>query len=94
MRKSNPRTAMSAPSTTAPSQQVNVADLELPQLVEVKKQLEEVGTVLQLQPRFIALNPISASPGTLALDEFFRPTEAGASQVQVMHRKCKGDQAR
>lgn len=41
---------MSAPSTTAPSQQVNVADLELPQLVEVKKQLEEVGTVLQLQP--------------------------------------------
>ena len=35
---------MSAPSTstTAPTQQVNVADLELPQLVEVKRQLEEV----------------------------------------------------
>lgn len=42
MRKSNQRTAMSAPSTTAPTQQINVADLELPQLVEVKKQLEEV----------------------------------------------------
>ena len=38
------RTAMSAPSTStaAPTQQVNVADLELPQLVEVKRQLEEV----------------------------------------------------
>jgi len=38
------RTAMSTPSTStsAPTQQVNVADLELPQLVEVKKQLEEV----------------------------------------------------
>ena len=38
------RTAMSTPSTstTTPTQQVNVADLELPQLVEVKKQLEEV----------------------------------------------------
>jgi hypothetical protein len=35
-------TAMSAPSTTAPTQQVNVSDLELPQLVEVKRQLEEV----------------------------------------------------
>lgn len=37
-------TAMSAPSTStiAPTQQVNVADLELPQLVEVKRQLEEV----------------------------------------------------
>lgn len=34
---------MSAPSTstTAPTQQVNVADLELPQLVDVKRQLEE-----------------------------------------------------
>ncbi|KAN0114207.1 Prefoldin subunit domain containing protein [Russula decolorans] len=34
---------MSAPSTStaAPTQQVNVADLELPQLVEVKRQLEE-----------------------------------------------------
>jgi prefoldin alpha subunit len=33
---------MSAPSTAAPTQQVNVADLELSQLVEVKRQLEEV----------------------------------------------------
>jgi hypothetical protein len=35
---------MSTPSTTttAAPQQINVADLELPQLAEVKRQLEEV----------------------------------------------------
>jgi prefoldin alpha subunit len=36
---------MSAPTTTttAEPQQINVADLDLPQLAEVKRQLEEVG---------------------------------------------------
>ena len=36
---------MSVPTTTttAEPQQINVADLDLPQLAEVKRQLEEVG---------------------------------------------------
>jgi len=36
---------MSVPTTTttAAPQQINVADLDLPQLAEVKRQLEEVG---------------------------------------------------
>ena len=32
---------MSAPGATTAPQQINVADLELPQLAEVKRQLEE-----------------------------------------------------
>jgi hypothetical protein len=88
---------MSAPSTTAPTQQVNVADLELPQLVEVKKQLEEVRSCFPCSssPRvIIALNPIFALLGTLTPDQFFRSTEASAGQVPVVHRKRKGGQAR
>jgi Prefoldin subunit len=88
---------MSVPSTTTPTQQVNVSDLELPQLVEVKRQLEEVRSFpcscsslefLSLLIRF------SVSPGTLTSNQFFRPTEASAGQVPVVHRKRKGGQAR
>jgi Prefoldin subunit len=98
MRKSKYLTAMSAPSTTAPTQQVNVSDLELPQLVEVKRQLEEVRSGFPCSSSSPEISSISiqfsASPGTLTSDQFFRPTEASAGQVPVVHRKCKGGQAR
>jgi hypothetical protein len=80
------QTTMSEPAPT----QVNVSDLELPQLVEVKKQLEEVCNWFPAPTLYL----IPASSGTLTPDQFFCPTEASAGKVPLVHRKCKGGQAR
>jgi hypothetical protein len=67
--------AMSAPSTTVP-QQINVADLQLPQLAEVKRQLEEVKPLRALPQTLL---------GALSPDQLFRSTEASAVKIPVVH---------
>ena len=86
---------MSAQTTTAtPSpQQINVADLELPQLAEVKRQLEEVcsfgsqGSGHPTDQNFDSL-------GAFTPDQLFCPTQAGTGKVPIMRRECEGGQTR
>ena len=77
-------------TSTATPQQINVADLQLPQLAEVKRQLEEVKPLCSL---FKALTEFLRL-GTLAPDQLLRSTEASAVEIPVVHRKRKGDKAR
>jgi hypothetical protein len=80
----------------AAPQQINVADLELPQLAEVKRQLEEVCASFSPQTlTSIALNThFSVLLGALAPDQFFRPTQAGPGKVPVLHRERKRGKTR
>jgi len=79
--------------STATPQQINVADLELPQLAEVKRQLEEVCTTSLLELSVIR-KPDPTLLGAFASDQLFRPTQASAGKVPLVHREHKGGQAR
>lgn len=86
---------MSAQTTTATPapQQINVADLELPQLAEVKRQLEEVCSLRS--PRSgLHTDPNFDSLGAFTPDQLFCPTQAGTGKIQIMHREREGGQTR
>ena len=86
---------MSAQTTTATPapQQINVADLELPQLAEVKRQLEEVGSLRSPRSGHHT-DPNFDSPGAFTPDQLFCPTQAGTGKIQIMHREREGGQTR
>jgi hypothetical protein len=87
---------MSGPSTgtdtgtAASPQQINVADLELPQLAEVKRQLEEVSSLLDL----FSISPLTPPLGALTPHQLFCPTQAGPGQVPIVHRERKRSKTR
>ena len=69
-------------STTSPQpQQINVTDLDLTQLADVRRQLEEVRRT-RMCPFGLPHPSIS---GTVSPHEFICATEAGAGEVQGMH---------
>ena len=78
-------------AATAP-QQINVADLELPQLGEVKKQLEEACFLVSVI--LVATLRRPDYTGTLTPNQLIRTTETSAGQVPLVHRERKGGQAR
>ena len=86
---------MSAPgaAATAP-QQINVADLELPQLGEVKKQLEEACCRQHpyIHSEWFAL--MTESAGTLTSNQLIRTTETSTVEIPLVHREREGGQAR
>lgn len=67
------------------SQTINVQDLDLPQLTDVKRQLDEVGEGVPFQLAFIERRVVV---GTRTSDQVFRRSEASAISVQGMCRKC------
>ena len=69
-------------------QQVNISDLDLSSLAEVKRQLEEV-----LLPPKDLRRRILQCEGTFPLDELPCATQASAVEVQVVHRECRGAEA-
>lgn len=61
-------------------QQINISDLDLPQLADVKRQLEEVG----IEPcLFLKLTTKTRlrSAGTQPFNKFLHATETGSSEV-------------
>lgn len=77
-------------ASSSQSQAVNVADLELPQLQDVRRQLEEVLTIESMTDSVSK----STRAGALALDELVSTAESSADEVQIVPRKCRRDQGR
>ncbi|KAG9312676.1 Prefoldin-domain-containing protein [Chiua virens] len=67
-------------------QQINVADLDIQQLSDVRRQLEEVDFFLPSSLDRISKR-VFTQPGIKSLDQFLRPTQAGAIKIQVLPRK-------
>lgn len=72
-------------ASSSQSQAVNVADLELPQLQDVRRQLEEVLTIESMTDSVSK----STRAGALALDELVSTAESSADEVQIVPRKCR-----
>lgn len=70
-------------------QTVNIADLDISQLSELRKQLEDVCKSLQSSQNCLILR----HSGTYPSDQLFRATEASTGQVQGLSRECQRDQA-
>jgi hypothetical protein len=71
-------------------QQVNVADLELPQLADVKRQLDEV-RILAATPLRQRLNAFLRT-GTHPPYQLVRAAQAGPGKVQSMRRERERSQ--
>ena len=70
-------------------QQINVADLDIQQLADVRRQLEEVNF-----PLFSRVDSADSDilvctyPGTESPYQFLCPTQTGSVEIQVMSREC------
>ena len=70
---------------TNTQQQISVTDLDVPQLADVRRQLDEVC------PRPPRRSPLSQLIGTAGVDaplQLVHPAETGSGEIQVMHRQC------
>lgn len=79
-------------SGTSQPQQIAVTDLDLPQLSDVKRQLEEVGEQLDAAIFCVDHSTIFIT-GIDAPHKFVHSTEAGPSKVQVLYRECARNKA-
>jgi len=61
-------------------QTINVADLAIPQLMDVKRQLDQVSSIVNYQPHL----SLQYFTGVGAFDLVVHPAEAGASKVPIM----------
>lgn len=70
-------------------QQINVADLDIQQLADVRRQLEEVNF-----PPFSLVHCADSDiytftyPGIESPDQFVCPTQAGSVEIQVVPGEC------
>ena len=71
---------------TPQPQQVNLADLNLAQLGEVRKQLDEVRIVSSTRS-YMGTKPLHTRAGAATSHQLVRSTQASPGKVQVMHRK-------
>ena len=84
--------------SSPPTQQINVADLDVPQLADVRRQLEEV-RLPTLQSRVAyehgcSLDPVHATAGAHPSSELVHAAATGAGQVPLVHRERGPGQAR
>jgi hypothetical protein len=61
-------------------QTINVADLAVPQLMDVKRQLDQVSSMVSYQLHL----SLELFTGVGAFDVVVHPTKAGASKVPIM----------
>jgi hypothetical protein len=61
-------------------QTVNVADLAIPQLMEVKRQLDQVSSIFNYQPHV----SLKSFTGVGAFDVLVHPAKTGTSKVPIM----------
>jgi hypothetical protein len=61
-------------------QTVNVADLAIPQLMDVKRQLDQVSSMVSYQPHLLLVS----FTGVGTFDVVLHPTKAGASKVPIL----------
>lgn len=70
---------------TSTQQHINVTDLDVQQLADVRRQLDEVRTCLS---RGSLSSQLIGTVGVDASHQLVHSTEAGSGKVQVMHRQC------
>ena len=68
-------------------QQINVSDLDIQQLADVRRQLEEVTSFLSG-----AAPILNVTSGTKSLDQFLCSTQAGSVKIQVLPRERRRNQ--
>lgn len=69
-------------ASSSQPQQINVSDLDIQQLADVRKQLEEVYCRLHLPTDLL-----NAFAGAKSPDQFLRPAQAGPVKIQVLSRE-------
>ena len=74
-------------------QQINITDLELPQLAEVKKQLEEVRSLF-LGPVTLLTANDCIGEGTEPPHQLLHTVETSSGEIQLVYRKCERSQSR
>lgn len=65
-------------------QQISVTDLDVAQLADVRRQLDEVRL---RSPHGSSLSQLIGTPGVDAPHQLVHPTETGSGKIQVMYRQ-------